>query len=87
MSGCVQEARIRAASDAAAREQERRRRQAAEKSGEQRQQEASRAVDEQAFRTLLAEAVKDPGRTWRAARVRPCLMCSHPVCRLDASVC
>lgn len=66
----VQEGRERAASAAAAREAERRRRQAAEKNAEQRQQEASRAVDEQAFRTLLAEAVKDPGRTWREARAR-----------------
>eukprot|EP00892_Ulva_mutabilis_P006943 jgi/Ulvmu1/4620/UM002_0350.1 len=62
------EERERTASAAASREAERRRRQAAEKSGEQRQLEASRAVDEQAFRTLLAEAVKDPSRTWREAR-------------------
>lgn len=45
----------------------------AEHNAEQRQQEASKLKDEEAFRTLLFEAVKDPSKaTWGAVQV-----CGH----------
>jgi hypothetical protein len=59
----------------------------AEQSAEQRQQEAARLSDEEAFKTLLFEAVKDPSKaTWGTVQVCDPVLVFSPVFR-NGTVC
>lgn len=67
----MQKERDRQASAKAASESVTRRKREAEQNAEQRRQEAAKLTDEEAFRTLLFEAVKDPSRaSWSSVKVR-----------------
>jgi hypothetical protein len=68
----LQKRRDREASALSASADVNKRKREAEQHAEQRQQEAARLSDEEAFRTLLFETVKDPSKaTWSAVKVSP----------------
>jgi hypothetical protein len=65
----MQKQKEKEAAAAVARKEERSRLHAAEKSAAERKAEASKSNDEKAYRTLLAESVKDFCKTWRDVKV------------------
>ena len=73
----MQKQRDREASASAASASVTKRKREAEQNAEQRRQEAAKLKDEEEFRTLLFEVVKDPSKaTWGAVQVwGPCLVC------------